>query len=336
MITNPTTFAVKKCPKTNKKSYVTEAEAEAWELRTRHQYGGRLQQYPYACDYCDSWHLTTTQPGNNTIAQMRYEGTGISAKKGLDTEEVVRLRNEGVSVQEIADRNKVSPSAVKYHLRKADGTLTKNDRTLPQLVTWENHRDRRTELEEELAQKRRQWEDQEANLTQDIEYIRTIEDRLFIERQLTITYGPNGAVVLTKYNRPMELTAEEVLRLVIELEDRLTTPAINTKEGAIVVKTTEVRAIHQAIKDRLSPSGLEGIEKALSHDQEGFILVDEANAKFMNMREDDIVCVISISDFRLVLDNLDDLNRAALDELARSGTPPVLFVKREKTKSAAA
>jgi predicted site-specific integrase-resolvase len=114
--------------------------------------------------------------------------------------------------------------------------------------------------------------------------------------------------MLTKYNRLMELTAEEVQKLVIELEDRLTTPAINTKEGAVVAKATEVHTVYQAIKDRLSPSGQESIEKSLSDDQEGFIIVDEANAKFISMREDDVVCVISISDFRLVLDNLGDLN----------------------------
>ncbi len=212
------TISLPKCPKTGKKSFLDEASTMEFEERNRAQYQ-ILHQYAYACEDCNAWHLSTSPPGNNSMAQTKYE-PGVSVKKGVNIDEVVRMRKEGKSVQEIADTFGVSLAGIKYHLDKADGKLTTktNRPAAPQLITYEQHRDRRIELEAELVQKKRQHHEAEALIQTQIDRIKQIEDRLFEERQLKIDRGPNGAVVLKKYNREFDLTREDLAKLLEEVK----------------------------------------------------------------------------------------------------------------------
>ena len=211
-----TAIALPKCPKTGKKSFMSEADAAEFEGKNRAQYNN-LRQFPYACEDCGSWHLTTSPPGNNSIAQVKYE-PGISLKKGLDTQTLVKHKADGWSVQQIADEYKVSLEAVKYHIRKAEGKLTtKTNRSQPQLMTWEQHRDRRVELEAELVKKRQQHRQAEELAQQEIDRVKRIEDRLFEERQLKIEYGPDGQIILRKYDRKFDMTREEIHKLLEEV-----------------------------------------------------------------------------------------------------------------------
>jgi hypothetical protein len=204
-----TAVALPKCPKTGKKSFLCEVDAVEFEEKNRQQYNC-LRQFPYACEDCTAWHLTASPPGNNSIAQMNYEPR-VSKKKGLDTETVVKLRESGMVVQQIADEYKVSLEAVKYHLRKSEGKVTtKGSRSQSPLITWEQYRDRRIQLETELVMKKQQHQEAETLAQTEIDRLKQIEDRLFEERQLKIGYGPNGLVILSKYDREFDLTAEEV------------------------------------------------------------------------------------------------------------------------------
>ena len=55
-------------------------------------------------------------------------------------------------------------------------------------MTYEQHRDRRVELEAELAGEKRRHQEAEALMLQEIDRIKQIEDRLFEDRQLKVGY----------------------------------------------------------------------------------------------------------------------------------------------------
>jgi predicted transcriptional regulator len=207
-----TVGVIMKCPKTGKKSFPDEATGVKWEEENYATYGG-TKKFVYACEDCDAWHLTSTPPGNNSIAQMNYE-SGAPVKKGLDTEEVVRLRKTGLSVQQIADEFKVSLEAVKYHIRKSEGKITtKTNRSSPQLMTYEQHNSLWAELETSLVNTKRHHHDIESTAQAEIDRIREIEDRLFEARRLKIDFRPDGVVILRKYDREFDLTRAELLAL---------------------------------------------------------------------------------------------------------------------------
>jgi hypothetical protein len=214
-----TTVPLPKCPKTGKKSFRSEADAVGFEERNRAQYSSP-RQFAYACEDCNAWHLTTSPPGNNSIAQMNYEPSA-GVKKGLETDEVVRLKKSGMTVQQIADNFNVTFAAVKYHLDKAAGKVTtKTNRSAPQLMTYEQHRDRRLELEAELTKMKQQHQAAEALAQAEIDRIKQIEDRLFEARQLKIGYAPDGVLILQRYDGEFTLTAEEVKKLLAEVSPK--------------------------------------------------------------------------------------------------------------------
>jgi AraC-like DNA-binding protein len=214
--------ALPQCPKTRKKSFLNEVEATAFEKRNREQYGLKLQ-YAYPCEDCTAWHLTSSPPGNSSIAQVNYQSFAAAGPKstkegpkGIDTTEVVRLRKSGKTLQQIADELKVSVTTVSYHLGKAEGTSpTKSNPQ--QLFTYEQYRDRRIALEAELATKKRQHQEIEATIQAEIDRVKQTEDRLFEARQLKVGYAPNGIVILSKNGGQLDLTAEDVKRLLAEV-----------------------------------------------------------------------------------------------------------------------
>lgn len=134
---------IPKCPKTGKRSFETEQQALEFEERNREQYGNP-HQYAYACEDCPSWHLSSSPPGNNRIAQVRLPValetstslTGVGHKQGIETAEVLRLRESGLTMQQIADRLHVSVATVSYHLRKDS-----KDVATPATVSKTGHQD---------------------------------------------------------------------------------------------------------------------------------------------------------------------------------------------------
>jgi hypothetical protein len=114
--------SIKKCPVSGKRSFDTEDEAAHFEQRNSQQYH-RPHQYPYACEECPAWHLTTTPPGTasmaRTILPVVPESEGVSkhtGPKGIDTAEVVRLRSNGMALDAIAKQLDISVPSVTYHL----------------------------------------------------------------------------------------------------------------------------------------------------------------------------------------------------------------------------
>lgn len=203
------TMEIIKCPKNGKRSFATEQQAVDFEQRNREQWGSQ-PQYVYACEDCPSWHLSSSPPGNNTIAHTQLPvvpetETRKLGKKGIETAEVVRLKESGMTVQEIADHFQVTVPAIYHHLRK------ENKEESSQLITYEEHRDRRIQLEAEVSK-----------LQEEIKRVKAIEDRLFDQRQLKIGYGPDG-VILSKNGNQFSLTKEDLEKLLSEMTSNVAT-----------------------------------------------------------------------------------------------------------------
>jgi AcrR family transcriptional regulator len=141
--------------------------------------------------------------------ELNWFGQKTGRGKGIDTADVVGMKQSGMSVQEIADKLRVTVAAIHYHLKK------KEDK--PQLVTYEHHRDRRLKLETDLAGMRRRQAAEELVLQEEISRVKQTEDRLFEQRQLQIGYGSDGAVILKKNGRELDLSQEDIKRLLAKV-----------------------------------------------------------------------------------------------------------------------
>lgn len=112
---------ISKCPVSGKRSFPSEQEALDFEKRNREEYG-RPQQYVYKCEDCPDVHLTSQPPGTGTIAQVNYATAGVPetsrGRKNIDTAEVLRLKEQGLTNQEIADRLDISGTSVSYHSKE--------------------------------------------------------------------------------------------------------------------------------------------------------------------------------------------------------------------------
>jgi predicted DNA-binding protein YlxM (UPF0122 family) len=213
-----------KCPKTGKRSFPDEVTATEWNNNNFAQYGG-VRKFVYACEDCDQWHLTASPPGNNTIAQVNYE-PGVPFKKRIDTDEVVRMRTSGLSVQQLADHFNVSTEAIKYHIRKSEGKIpSKYTPAATPLMTYEQYNLKRVELEQALGVFKREFDADLQSKQAEIDRVRQIEERLYLDRQLKITYGTDGAVILKKYDREFDLTRDEITKLLDEVSKPESRPA---------------------------------------------------------------------------------------------------------------
>jgi len=252
-----------RCPSTMKLSFVSEEAALLFEDGNRKRYPDNPQQYAYACEDCSNYHLTAQVPG--MYARTNYSkpvavANSNSGPKGIDTNEIVRLKQSGLSVEQITKQLDITVAAVYYHLRKggvelkpgqpaktsieevvqlrktgktyqeiADELnispttvykyLTKTDPP-KQLVTYEDYRDRRIELDRQLVRLKQEHKVEEQKLQETINGLKKTEDRLFEERSLRVSYGTDGATIIQKDGRQMSLTAQDLRKLLAEAEKK--------------------------------------------------------------------------------------------------------------------
>jgi len=114
------------CSKTQKKKFATKQEAEGWEERNRAQYG-IAKQNAYACEHCDSYHLSSLLPGANGHSAITTNYAAIENRKvpsdrkqhrvmsEEDVKQMHELRRQGLTMAEIASRVGCStPTVIKY------------------------------------------------------------------------------------------------------------------------------------------------------------------------------------------------------------------------------
>lgn len=177
-------------------------------------------------------------------------------RKGIDTSEIVRLRNEGKSYREISALVDISRTAIKYHLKKANYPVRRQitfnrvsdpseilrlqdaGKTYEEIAATLNisvgavryHLDRAkledsSQLIESIIEyhrvKRIELENKIANLQKELDWVKTVEVRLCEKMQRTVGQKPDG-ILLTKNGRHFVLTQADL--------DKLLAATIKSKE----------------------------------------------------------------------------------------------------------
>src|SRR5438067_2302278 len=107
-----------KCQVSGKRSFSDEAATIAFEERNREQYKNP-RQFAYPCEDCDAWHLTSSPPGNATIAKTWFpEAPPTPKSRRLDAAEIHRMRDGGIKARDIAKEFGVTATAIYYYFRK--------------------------------------------------------------------------------------------------------------------------------------------------------------------------------------------------------------------------
>jgi hypothetical protein len=199
---------IKKCPKSGKRIFETEQEAQGFQAKNSAQYGTG-QQYVYLCEDCNRFHLTSQKPGDhgtttnyekiaNAMPARRkwarhYQLTRAEALQALD------LNNKGTSAHDLAVRFGTSMSQVYKALNEA--------KLNPPAITVESLESQEQELEAKLNR------------------VREEKRRRLEANRIQIDRLPDGRIQIKKELQTLILPTKECINLVTALEEILTAQA---------------------------------------------------------------------------------------------------------------
>jgi hypothetical protein len=118
------------CP-SKKKAFGSKEEAQRWEAENQQKYPQLVMQFPYPCDECTSWHLTSMQPDAFGMGKSRQQiapesmlrnGNATPSRKPKQRYpetlklEAFRFRDCGLSCKQIAARLDVADYNLKNWL----------------------------------------------------------------------------------------------------------------------------------------------------------------------------------------------------------------------------
>lgn len=198
------------CNITQKRKFATREEAEQFEEKNRAQYGNP-KQYAYACNDCDSYHLSSLLPGVNghsttTTSYAAIENgkaPSVQKQRRWSTEEDVKqmreLRALGLTSAKIAVRLGFSEATVKKH-------LTSTGKREP--VSLDTIALKKKELEEQM----RKLQDE--------------EQRIIEAKQLKVAKLPDGLIQIRKETAFIVLSSDDCKDLCGKLEEILTATAV--------------------------------------------------------------------------------------------------------------
>jgi transposase len=195
---NTNIVALPNCPKSQKKSFASEADAAKWEGGNRASYGG-AHQYAYSCDGCGYWHLTKLLPGAPVLAKSHL---GESTIETVEDAELFRLRESGLSAKAVGERFGISEQVVytrtaKYRAEK--GLVITRARLQP--VTLDQVSEKKAELERQMEEMRRK-----------VDEMQRVEQRLIDDQKLKFEVNGN-LVTLRKKHEQITITKEELQAL---------------------------------------------------------------------------------------------------------------------------
>jgi AcrR family transcriptional regulator len=224
------------CPVSGKKSFINETEANQFEERNRDRFN-TLRQYPYACLNCNSWHLSATPPGNNTIAKVRLPVVQESLSsntgpKGISAEHVLTMKREGVSVTDIAKHFNVSEPTIYYHLKK--DTSVVSTRSFKQAVTLN------------------QVSQEEIELQKKLDDIRRVKERLLESTRMKVDFI-DGHVVIKKNNEQITLPLSDVNQLFQTVQKESAAAAAATASPLPVESAKPLKPIWAGLPDIAGP-----------------------------------------------------------------------------------
>lgn len=193
------------CP-SKKKSFATEGEAVQFEERNRAQYGS-IKQYAYACEDCDSYHLSSLLPGANGHSTITTNYAAIENGKvpsgckqrrwvtDDDVKQMRELRAQGLNQAQIAARLDFSQMTVSKHLSGV------GDRQPASLDT--------------IASKKKELEEQLRKLQEE-------EQRIIEAKRLKVAILPDNHISIRKESQLIVLSPEDCADLCGKLEEILT------------------------------------------------------------------------------------------------------------------
>ena len=194
-----TNIELPKCPKHGKKSFLTEAAAVDFEEKATLQYNN-LQQYAYACEDCNAWHLTTTPPGVNSMAKSHLGQLPLPSD--VSGEELHRLKDSGLNAKDLAARFGLTEQTVynriaKHRMRAGVPSTVKR-----QAVTLEQVSLKRIELQRQLEESQRELQSMEQ-----------VEQRLREEQRMKYEVTAD-TITIRKKHEQITITMQELSTLV--------------------------------------------------------------------------------------------------------------------------
>jgi hypothetical protein len=208
---------VARCSKTGKRKFASRQEAEQFEERNHVQYGG-VKKYVYACDDCDSYHLSSLLPGVNGHSTITTNyaavenGKAPSVRKQRyyvtegDVRQMLELQAKGLKRDEIAARIGCSKAAVYLRLKKAGSKQHTTEEALDAQIEKAN-------AEAHAAQERTRR-------------LREMKERMIQERQVKVNKLADGCIQIRKQSQFIVLPQADCIALHGKLEEILTETAV--------------------------------------------------------------------------------------------------------------
>jgi transposase-like protein len=205
------------CP-TGKKCHATEEQAKDFAGFQLRKFG--TVQRPYKCDQCTSWHLTSNEVGDHTIAKADLADAAKNDAvnhRGETTEKVRLMLEKGMSVKQIAAELGITAKSVYYHVRKLNGAAP-NPRKADSLKATASVTTLSYNLEA-LAQ-------EEKELAEKLAAVQAQRQRLIEFRTLKVCVNGGGrSLHIQKEGEHMDLPAADIAELIEKLEEIVTAPA---------------------------------------------------------------------------------------------------------------
>jgi DNA-binding transcriptional MerR regulator len=198
------------CSKTQKRKFATKQEAEQFEERNRAQ-RGTAKQYAYACEECDSYHLSSLLPGANGHSTITTNYAAIENGKAPtghrqrrwttedDVKQMRELRARGLTPAEIAARLDFSQATVNKHLTS---TVKRQPVSLDIIAL------KKKELEEQLRK------------------LHEEEQRMIEAKRLKVAKLLDGSIQIRKEAAFIVLSPDDCTDLYGKLEEILTETAV--------------------------------------------------------------------------------------------------------------
>ncbi|SRR5258708_7035030 len=191
-----------RCPKTGKLSFTNEQEAKSFEEQNRQKYNNP-PQYPYPCEDCSAWHLSSTPNGNSRIAQVRMPQVPEvpESRQKIETADVIRLKNTGMSAQQIADHFGVTPAAITYHLNKRESGNGSGTRIKPRGAVISLA---------DVSRKKAQLAEQQRLVLEQLAQLAAQEERLLEKTKMKFEFLPDDLIVITKNDEQITITRDDL------------------------------------------------------------------------------------------------------------------------------
>ncbi|SRR5258708_732006 len=204
-LVNVATTTIGTCP-SKKRCFISREAAENFAEDIHLKYPEQVQQYVYACEDCDSWHLTTQSPESRALARapIRPIEPLQPARYADKREEVCKLKRQGMSFPQIEKQTGVPYQTVRNICIEAGLHFVAERTEIKAVPTVESISQQQQALEAQLRE------------------LQAKKQRLIEENALKISPCFDGkGVVIKKHIQTLSLSFADANELVEKLVDYL-------------------------------------------------------------------------------------------------------------------